>query len=200
MSSSARELKQKLLKCEVKRAAEKVEKNCDEFQKIIKKRKDDKLASLGKKIISLKDGGEEFIMICRSLKAKITEEIGERFMQDVIETFLKDIACGTLSEQEAFKSLCDTVNEKMKHAIANVMTNANEDFKQWDNLMKNFSNLSESKFSAIESQASQLNIPCELPDDKYNPWKDPWTYFTGNIPKAVGLISVAVAGGGIGMF
>ena len=47
-------MKQKLLKREVKRAAEKVEKNCDEFKKIMKKRKDDKLASLRKKIISLK--------------------------------------------------------------------------------------------------------------------------------------------------
>ena len=75
-----------------------------------------------------------------------------------------------------------------------------EEFKQWDNLMANFSNLSESKFSAIESHASQLNIPCELPDDKYNRWKDPWSYFTGNFPKVVGLIAVAVAGGGLGTF
>ena len=189
-----------MLKREVKRAAEKVDKNCEEFQKIIKKRKEDKLASLHKKKISLKDGGKEFIKICRSVKAKMSEEIGDRFMQDVIKTFLKDIASGTLSEQEAFKNLCDTVNEKMKSVIANVTTNTNEEFKQWDYLMANFSNLSDSKFSAIESQASQLNIPDELPYEKYNPWKDPWSYCTGNIPKAVGLIAVAVAGGGLGMF
>ena len=178
---------------EVKRATEKVEKD-------MVKRKEDKLACLDEKINSLKDGGEKFISICRSFKTKISEEMSDGLIQDVIERFLKDIASGTLSEQEAFKNLCDTVNEKMKHAIANVTTNANEEFKQWDNLMANFSNLSESKFSAIESQASQLNIPCELPDDKYNPWKDPWSYFTGNFPKVVGLIAVAVAGGGLGMF
>ena len=57
--------------------AEKVEKNCEEFQKIMVKRKEDKLARLDKKLISLKDGGKKFIEICRSLKAKITEEIGD---------------------------------------------------------------------------------------------------------------------------
>ena len=76
--------------------------------------------------------------------------IGDRLIQDVIERFLKDIESGNLSEQEAFKNLCDTVNEKMKLAIANVTTNANEELEQWDHLMANFSDLSESRFSAIE--------------------------------------------------
>ena len=186
-------MKRKSPESEVKRAAEKVEKD-------MVKRKEDKLACLDEKINSLKDGGEKFISICRSFKTKISEEMSDGFIQDVIERFLTDIASGTLSEQEAFKNLCSTVNDKMKHAIANVMTNANEEFKQWDNLMQNFSNLSKSKFSAIESQASKLNIPDELPGDKYNPWTDPWSYFTGKVPKVVGLIAVAVAGGWLGMF
>lgn len=200
LSTSAGELKRKSLKQEVKRAAENLEKNCEEFQKIMEERKKDKLARLDKKIISLQDGGKKFIQICRSLKAKITEETGDRLIQDVIERFLKDIESGNLSEQEAFKNLCDTVNEKMKLAIANVTTNANEELGQWDHLMENFSDLSESKFSAIECQASQLNIRGELPDDKYNPWTDPWSYFTGNFAKSAGLIAVAAAGGGLGMF
>ena len=200
LSTSAGELKRKSLKQEVKKAAEKVEKNCEEFQKIMVKRKDDKLTRLDRKIISLKDGGQKFIDICRSLKAKITEEIGDRLMQDVIKRFLKDIENGNLSEQEAFKNLCDTVNKQMKLAIANVTTNANEELKEWDHLMANFSNLSESKFSAIECEASQFNIGEELPDDKYNPWTDPWSYFTGNFAKSAGFIAVAAAGGGLGMF
>ena len=193
-------MKRKSLKSEIERAPVKVEKDCEESQKIMVKRKEDELARLDEKINSLKDGSEKFISICRSFKTKISEEMSDGFTHDVIERFLKDIASGTLSEQEAFKNLCDTVNDKMKSVIANVTTNAKEEFKQWDNLMANFSNLSESKFSAIESQASQLNIPDELPEDKYNPWKDPWSYFTGNFPKVVGLIAVAVAGGGLGMF
>ena len=200
MSSKAGELKQKLLKREVKRAAEKVEENCAKFQEITVKRKKDKLARVNEKINSLKDGSEKFLSICRSFKTKISEEMSDGFIQDVIERFLTDIASGTLSEQEAFKNLCSTVNEKMTSAIAKVTTNANEEFKQWDNLMANFSNLSESKFSAFESQASELNILDELPGDKYNPWTDPRSYFTGKFPKVVGLIAVAVAGGGLGMF
>ena len=108
-------------------------------------------------------------------------------MQDVIKRFLKDIENGNLSEQEAFKNLCDTVNKQMKLAIANVTTNANEELKEWDHLMANFSNLSESKFSAIECEASQFNIGEELPDDKYNPWTDPWSYFTCNFAKSAGV-------------
>ena len=81
---------------EVKRATEKVEKD-------VVKRKEDKLACLDEKINSLKDGGEKFISICRSFKTKISEEMSDGLIQDVIERFLKDIASGTLSEQEAFK-------------------------------------------------------------------------------------------------
>ena len=200
LSTSAGELKRKSLKQEVKTAAENMEKNCEEFQKIMEERRKDKLARLDKKIILLKDGGKKFIEVCKSLRAKITEEAGDRLIQDVIERFLKDIESGNLSEQEAFKNLCDTVNEKMKLAIANVTTNANEELEKWDHLMTNFSDLSESKFSAIESQASQLDIREELPDDRYNPWTDPWSYFTGNFAKSAGLIAVAAAGGGFGMF
>lgn len=193
-------MKRKSLKREVKSAAEKLEKNCEEFQQIIVKRKEDELALLDKKIDSLKDGGEKFLSICGSFKTQISEEMSHGFIQDVIKRFLKDIGSGRVSEQEAFKRLCDTVNEKMKSAIANVTKNANKEFKLWDNLMKKFPYLSESKFSVIECQASQLNISCELPGDKYNSWTDPWSYCTGIFPKAAGFIAIAVAGGGIGMF
>ena len=189
-----------MLKKEVKRAAEKVEKNCEEFQKIMVKRKKDKLAGLEKKLNVLKDGGAKFIAICKSFKTKISEEMGDGLKQDVIEKFLKDIKSGTLSEKEAFKNLCDTVNEKVKHAIANATANANEEFEQWDKLMVNVSTLGESKFSAIDSQASQFSISEELPKNKYNPWGDPWSYFTGNFAKSAGLIAVAAASGGFGMF
>ena len=177
-----------------------MEENCEEFQKIMEKRRKDKLARLDKKIISLKDGSEKLIEICRSLKAKINEEMGDRLMQDVIEGFLEDIESGELLEQEAFKNLCDRANERMKHAIANVTTTANKEFEKWDNLMANVSNLSERKIFEIECQASQSSIREELPDDKYNAWTDPWTYFTGNIAKAAGFIAAGVAGGGLGMF
>ena len=200
MSTSAGDLKRKSLKREVKTAAEKVEKNCEEFQKIMAKRREDKLDRLEKNLNLLKDGGKEFIRICTSLKTIISEEIGDGLMQDVIDRFLKDIASGNLSEQEAFKNLCDTVNDKMKHAIVNVTTNANKAFEQWDDLMANVSNFSESKFIEIECQASQSNIREELPDDKYNAWRDPWSYFTGNFAKSAGLIAVGIAGGGLGMF
>ena len=200
MSTSAGELKRKSLKREVKTAAEKMDKNCEEFQKIIVKRKKNKVAILEKNLNSLKDGSEHFIKICKSLKANIPKEIGDRLMQDVIETFLNDIKSGKSSEQEAFMKLCDTANNKMNHAFANVMTDAHEAFERWTNRMANISNLSESKFFAIESQASQCNIREELPDDKYNAWTDPWTYATGNTAKAAGLIAVGVAGGKLGMF
>ena len=179
MFTSAEELKRKSLKREVKKAAEKVEQNCEEFQKIVAKRRKDKLDRLHKNVNSLKDGGEEFIRICRSFKTKISEEIGDGLMQDVIVWFLNDIESGNLSEQEALKNLCNTANDKMKHAIVNVTTNANKEFERWDKSMENVSNLSESKFSAIECQASQFNIREELPGDKYNPWWDPWSSFTG---------------------
>ena len=159
----AGELKRELLKREVKKAAEKVEKNCEEFQRIVAKRRNDKLDRLHKNLNSLKDGGEEFIRICRGFKTKISEEIGDGLMQDVIERFLNDIESGNLLEQEALKNLCDTANNKMKHAIVNVTKNANKEFERWNKSMANVSNLSESKFSAIECQASQFNIREEFP-------------------------------------
>ena len=130
MSTSAEELKRKSLKREVKKAAEKVEKNCEEFQKIVAKRRKDKLDRLHKTLNSLKDGGEEFIRICRGFKTKISEEIGDGLMQDVIERFLNDIESGNLLEQEALKNLCDPANDKMKHAIVNETTNANKEFER----------------------------------------------------------------------
>ena len=177
-----------------------MEENCEEFQKIMVKRKIDKLARLEENLNSLKDGSEKLIEICKSLKAKINEEIGDRLMQDVIEGFLEDIESGKLLEQEAFKNLCEGANKTMKHAIANVTTTANKEFEKWDNLMANVSNLSESKIFETECQASQSSIREELPDDKYNAWTDPWTYFTGNIAKAAGFIAAGVVGGGLGMF
>ena len=200
MSSSAGELKRKSLKLEVKKAAEKVEKNCEEFLKIVAKRRKDKLDHLHKKGNSLKDGEEEFIRICGSFKTKISEEIADGLMQNDIEKFLNEIESGNYSEQEALKNLCNTANIKMEKAIANVTTNANKEFEQWNKLMENVSYLSDSKFTAVEYQASQSNIREELPGDKYNAWADPWSYLTGNFAKCAGLIAVGVAGGGFGMF
>ena len=200
MATSAGELKRKSLKLEVKKAAEKVEKNCEEFQKIMAKRRKSKLDRLDKNLNSLKEGKEEFIRICGSFKTKISKEIDDGLMQNDIEKFLNEIESGNLSEQEALKNLCDTANSKMKQAIDNVTTNANKEFERWNSSMENVSYLSDSKFSAVEYQASQSNIREELPDDKYNAWTDLWSYFTGNFAKCAGLIAVGVAGGGFGMF
>ena len=177
-----------------------MEKICEEFQKIILERKTAKVARLQKNLKSLNDGSEKFIEICRSLKAKITEEIGDHLMQDVTEKFLEDVASGSVLEKIALKNLFDAADSKIAHAIGNVMTNANKAFEQWDNLMANVFNYGETKLFSIEHQAAKSNACEELPADKYNAWTDPWTYFTGRTAKSVGLITLSVVGGKIGMF
>lgn len=174
-----------------------MEKICEEFQKIILERKKAKLARLEKNLESLNDGSEKFSEICRSLKAKITEEIGDHLMQDVTKKFLVDIESGSEVEETALKNLCVSADKKMTHAIGKVTTNANKAFEQWDNLMANVSNFGESKLFSIECQVAPSNVCKELPADKYNAWTDPWTYCTGNIAKSAGVIAL---GKGIGMF
>ena len=177
-----------------------MEKICEEFQKIILERIKAKLARLQKNLKSLNDGSEKLIEICRSLKAKITEEIGDHLMQDVTEKFLVDIESGSVVEEIALNNLCVSADNEMTHAIRNVTTNANKAFEQWDNLMANVSNFGESKLFSIECQVAPSNVCKELPADKYNAWKDPWTYFTGIIAKSAGVIALGAAGGGISMF
>ena len=177
-----------------------MEKICEEFQKIILERKTAKLARLQKNLKSLNDGSEKFIEICRSLKAEITEEIGDHLMQDVIKKCLVDFESVSVSKEIALKNLCDAADKKITHAIGNVTTNANKAFEQWDNLMANVSNFGETKLFSIECQVAQSHVCEELPADKYNAWTDPRTYCTGSIATFADAIVLGAVGGGLGMF